>query len=211
MEVQNKPLPVKIWTSSHGLASHYFPQSLEKVFKENNEIELPSINAKGGRTFSDDLVATYTSEFDKIKDSKDSQMSVFLLGDNDTRRYGKRGSFKVFKNTKAIINLHKQTAHPLLICGQMPSPRTYPSTNPLAEYLDDIIQDEIESLYVEPEGRFFGYVCAKMFFNDQHGFLRNKEYFMNDGVHLTRLGAERLATCIIENAKTLAKAVRNSD
>ena len=68
MEVQNKPLPVKIWTSSHGLASHYFPQSLEKVFKENNEIELPSINAKGGRTFSDDLVATYKSEFDKIKD-----------------------------------------------------------------------------------------------------------------------------------------------
>ena len=210
MEVK-KPFAVKIWTSSHGLARHYFPQSLAKLFEPNTEIQYPAIDAKGGRTMNDDFVANYISEFDQIRDSEDPTISVILLGDNDIRQYAKRGAFKLFGNTQKIIETHKNTNHPLLVLGLMPSPKTHAQTCSIAEYLDDILQQEITKLHCTKEGRRFAFVCTTSFFTDADGFLLNQEYFMRDQIHLNRAGALSLAKNILENAKFLVETVRTYD
>lgn len=202
------PFPVKIWTSSHGLGSHYFPQSLREVFAENDKIKFPEINAKGGRMITDDFVITYLEEFKNNKNSE-PQISVLLLGDNDIRRYSRKGAFKVYKNTKQIIEAHKQSQHPLLLLGLMPSPKTHAETNPISEYLDDTFQQEIQNLHSNPEYRHLGFVSTASFFTNEEGFILNRKYFERDGVHLKKDGALTLATNILENAKLLVDAIQS--
>lgn len=208
MEIRSEDLPlaVKIWTSSHGLGSHHFPQSLRKVFEENDKIKFPEINAKGGRMITDEFVETYLQELEKNKNSK-PQISVLLLGDNDIRTFARKGAFKVFKNTKRIIEAHKNTCHPLLLLGLMPSPKTHHKTISIAEYLDDTFQEAIANSYSDPANRIFGFVCTASFFSDKDGFLLNKKYFERDGVHLNEAGALSLAENILENAKLLVDAI----
>lgn len=211
MAKRNEPFAVKIWTSSHGLPSHHFPQSLKAIFEENDKIKFPSIDAKGGRMITDDFVANYISQFDQIRDSSEPQISVLLLGDNDIRKFAKKGAFKVFRNTKQIIETHKGSCHPLLLLGIMPSPKTHALTLPMAEYLDDVMQAEIAKLYTEPENKIFAFVCTSAFFSDKDGFLLNRKYFMRDGVHLNETGAMALAANIIENTKILVDTIRKFD
>ncbi len=69
------PFGVTIWTSSQGLASHFFPQSLRKMFDKQTrtKITMPTINAKGGRITCEDFVTEYLNDFNKIKGSREQE------------------------------------------------------------------------------------------------------------------------------------------
>lgn len=202
-----RPFSLKIWTSSHGLRSHFFPQALTRAFEENELIKFPIVDAVGGRLIDQNFVDSYKEDFDKIRDSDEPRISVLLLGDNNIRSYANKGAFRVFKYTKQIIELHKNTCHPLLVCGMMPSPKTIARTGIISEYVDDIIQEEITKLQSDPKGRFFGYVCTTSFFTDEEGFIISKKYYSKDGIHLNQLGAYSLANNILANSKFLADTV----
>lgn len=207
----DKPFAVKIYTSSHGTARHNFPQALEKVFQENDQILFPTIDAKGGRMITDKFVEDYLTEFNTIKDSKEPRITVLLLGDNNIRTFAKRGAFMTFKNTKQIIDIHKESIHPLLLLGVMPSPATHAQTIPLSEYLDDILQEEVEKLHSNLEGTSIAFVCTSSFFTDSNGFLRNRKYFKSDQIHLNSFGSLSLAGNIVEKAKMLVDTVRQAN
>lgn len=201
------PFKVKIWTSSHGLESHHFPQSLETVFQESSKLKQIQIDAKGGRQINEEFVAEYLKDFRKVKELGEPQITVLLMGDNNIRKFAKKGAFKVFKFTKEIIKAHEGTCHPLLVLGLMPSPKTHHSTISIAEYLDDILQETIFKLHKDSSGRFFAFVCTTSFFTNQDGFILNKKYFSRDGIHLNKDGALALASNIVENARLLAETV----
>ena len=64
-DASKNPFKVKIWTSSHGLGSHHFPQALGAVFKNKGLIRLPEINAVGGRYLDSNFVDTYRRDFEE--------------------------------------------------------------------------------------------------------------------------------------------------
>lgn len=207
-EDEDKSFSVRIFTSSHGLSSHFFPQALKSVFESRNLIKYPSVDAEGGRVFSDAFMDHYKLEFEKIKQAGEPTISILLLGDNNIRAQAVRGAFRVCKYTKEIIELHKNTCHPLLVCGLMPSPETWPKSLLLCEHVDDVLQETIEQLHCNPAGRFFGFVCTTSFFTDSEGFVISKKHFSKDGIHLNELGAHVLALNLLSNARVLAATVQ---
>ena len=206
-ENRDQKFSVRLFTSSHGLASHHFPKALARVFKENSLIEYPVVDAVGGRVMHEDFVAYYKQEFEKIKQTRKPTISILLLGDNNIRRYAVVGAFRVYQHTKEITELHKGTCHPLLVCGLVPSPKTIPQSGILCEHVDDVLQKMINDLHCDPAGRLFGYVCTTSFFVDEQGFVIEKKHFAKDGIHLNELGAHVLALHLLANAKMLADSV----
>jgi lysophospholipase L1-like esterase len=205
------PFKVTIWTSSHGLASHFFPQALKKKFDEQprTKISMPTINARGGRIICENFVTEYLEDFEKIKDSKEPRITILLMGDNNLRKYALKVCFWNYKFSLEILEAHRGTCHPLLILGLMPSPRTHDVTIPLAEYMDDFFQETVLDLYerFKQESRFFAFTNSSSFFSDKKGNLLHLKYFTNDGVHLNQKGAEKLAKRILQNAELMVDSV----
>jgi hypothetical protein len=203
-----EPFEVKIWTSSHGLAHHYFPQQLEKAYKHEGLLRFPEIDAVSGRVIDEQFVDIYREDFEKIKDSPNPQISILLLGDNNIRQYALMGAFRVWKHTLEIIELHKGTCYPLLICGVMPSPQTDAQTRPVSEYLDDRLKTKINELRKQGRSaKIFGHFNSYSFFAEPEGYIIANKYFAPDGIHLNELGAYELASNMLLGAKILAEVL----
>jgi hypothetical protein len=211
-DASRNPFKVKIWTSSHGLGSHHFPQALGAVFKNKGLLRLPEINAVGGRYLDSNFVDTYRRDFEESTTYESrskclSHMSIILLGDNNIRSHAVKGAFRVVKSIGQIIEIHQNFYYPLLICGLMPSPRTEAVTGILSEYTDDKLQEKVIELHSNPEGRFYGYVCTTSFFTKITGPPVLNKHFSRDGIHLNEFGANVLALNLLSEANTLAKTV----
>ena len=200
-------LKVKLWTSSHGMHKHYLPQSFKQIYKPNPLIALPEIDAKPGRLINEIFFDELKSDFDNLDENSPPQINVLLMGDNNLRTQAFRGGFRLYKTTKQIVDLHKETRHPLLVLGVLPSPGTYNQTLPLSEFSDNIIQQYIIDNHQKGQARNVVFVAATPFFSDTEGFLLYKTLYSRDGVHLSRMGALQLALKILHHCGNLASMI----
>ena len=168
---------------------------------------MPQINAKPGRLIDDNFYDELKKDFDSLDEKSQPQINVILMGDNNIRTQAFKGGFRLYRTTKQIINLHKETRHPLLVLGVMPSPGTFAQTLPLSEFSDNIIQQYLINLHHQGQAKNVAFVAATPFFSDSEGYLLYKTLFKKDGIHLTQMGALQLAYKTIHNCGNLANMV----
>ena len=200
----SKQFKVKLWTSSHGMPHNFLPASFRQIYQPNPLIELPMIDARPGRLIDDNFYDELKADFDNLDTKPQPQINVILMGDNDIRTQAFKGGFRLYNTTQKIIDLHKETRHPLLVLGVMPSPGTYPQTLPLSEFSDDIINKYIENYHRKGQARNVVFAVTTAFFSDSEGFLLYKTLFRKDGIHLTSLGALQLALKILQHCGNIA-------
>ena len=206
-KASQNPFKVKIWAGSHGLKSHYFPQELEKSFTDRGLLRLPEIDAVDGRLLDENFIDYYRREFESESYSTIPQVSIILMSDTNIRRHAIKGAFRAVQAVKELIKIHKDTIHPLLICGPMPCPRTDQITGILSEHTEDRFQKMIVRLHKKPTGRFFGYVCVTSFFIQNEFPPLITSLFARDGIHLNREGAKVLSISLVAHANTLVQSV----
>ena len=188
-------LKVTLWTSSHGTSDHHFPQSMRKTFKENEFINYPVINAKRGGTFRPEFLEQYERNFEQIQKQNKPQLNVILLGDNNLRMQAFRGGLEILKHATKLVELHKNSIHPLLFFGLLPSPISHYSTFQLARFSDD----KVEELFLnthrsDPKNsKLFTFVRSDRFFMDANGSVLSDMFFEKDKTHLNKEGALVLA------------------
>ena len=197
---------VKIWTSSHGMHHHFLPRALKAIFQPNTLIEFPMINARPGRLIDDNFYDEFKEDFDSLDRAVNNkpQINVLLMGDNNIRTHAFKGGFRIYNTTKMIIDLHKDTRHPLLVLGVMPSPGTFAQTLPLSEFTDDILDKYVKAYHRKGQASNIAFATTMRFFSDSEGFLLYKTLFKTDGIHLNETGALQLALKILLGAARMA-------
>ena len=211
MASEYKPIySVKLWTSSHGMPRHHLPQSFNEIYKANPFIEKPIINAKPGRFINENMIDEFKKDFETIPFSR-PQINVTCFGDNDIRSNAFKGGFFLYKFTKEMIDLHKDSKNPLLVLGVMPSPATFYQTHALSEYSDDLIQKYILKFHENNTCPHLSFATTAEFFSDEEGFLLNKIYFENDQIHLNKTGADQFARNILEISTILAQICQEKE
>lgn len=202
---------VRIWTSCHGSDNHFLPQSLEQLFLENDFIEMPEVHSVPGRFLKHEVVEEIRIHLSNVTQP---HINILMLSENNIKSCALKGAFKVYKHTKEIIELHKNTPHGLLICGMLPCPKHYSQIIALSEFTDDKIQLEVTKLHQTGDVSFanLAFIYLASIFKDNEGFLLNKMYFEKDEVHLNESGAFTLARNLLDYACDLARAMdENSD
>ena len=207
------PVEVVIWTSSHGTDYHHLPLEIDKIYSKSTNmpefLNKPLINAKPGRMMNSQFMKDFTSDFQTINPST-TRLSIILMGDNDLRCLGVSGCYRVLNNTKKLIKIHEGTHHALLLFGLMPSPATHYQTSGHADYCDFRVRKEVEKAHVLGNPRNIGFVKTSMFFDDPQGFIRNRHYFCQDGVHLKIAGARCLAKNILNKSLSFLQVISGS-
>jgi hypothetical protein len=183
------PFQVKIWTSSHGTARHYFPETLHKNFITNDYYLFPTIDAKPGRLTDEEFMENFLTDFGKISENV-KRVNVLLMGDNDLRKDLDRGAFDLFSNTKICIEKHLDTRHALLVLGLIVSPYLFNLRGSHFNVADFKIEQEVRNLHSQEKGRNIGFSRTSTYFSNSH-----QNYFERDNTHLNKIGAQ----CLVDH------------
>ena len=204
--MENTPLTVRIWTSSHGTEYHHFPQSLKEEYQKKQEyfslFSEPEVFAKPGRLWDRWFMWEFENHFDPCATTP--TLNVILLGGNDIRRDFKRGCCRIYYGSKALIGMHAQSPHLLLLMGSMPSPATHEQTEWISARTNEAVRGEIVKEFNKETGRSFGYGSTVSFFTNEEGYFRANQYFDPDGIHLNPHGARRLAKGLLKCINQMA-------
>ena len=191
---------VYFYTSSHGKASHHFPQCFNPLFKDSTRYSKPVIIASGGRKMDQSVVDQVIEEAEERSPTK--QVVVLNFGDNNLRR-GKETAAAVSKFFEEIVLRFEQIPFArVVLTSLVPSygndSETKEEFNRLNNMLKNLCRNKNRASYSK--------ITKNLKTEDYRAIDGDK--FYEDDVHFNATGAEVFANAIYTHLHNL-RSVKN--
>ena len=204
--------PMLMFSSSHMTEHHHFREALQDVwttrFSDNPCVHYPEVDARPGRRLDNQFVAEFAN---KIETLTEPTVLLVNLGDNNLTSRGYRGlrhnCAQILTTAVDILELHSKSEHLLMFLGLMPR---WSHTRLQVDQHVRVEKDLFDAIsgYINegPAGPRLACEPSTRWFMVGDHLVRDN--FENDGVHLTRQGAQNLARGCLVSANQLVANYR---